>query len=94
MAKLLFFQTHACVTEGSFFVVSTKICEKEISSSCSESDFKTTSLKYWKKWKTNVWCFDLGQRKKTLIFQKMHAHAIRGNFFFFLLPNDAEGKVL
>ena len=39
-----------------------------------------------KNWKTDVWSLDFGQNIKTSFLQKIHAHAVGGEFLFWLVP--------
>ena len=48
---------------------------------------------YKNKWKTNIWCFDLG-KKWFFFFQKIYARTIGDNFFFWSLLNEVQLKVL
>ena len=60
----------------------------------STSKLEIKSLEYKKKWKTNVWSLDFGQKIKFHFFlQKMHAHAIGGELLFWLVTKNAQRKV-
>ena len=65
--------------EEVIFLVATKRCANECSSSWSGSDLKNKSL-YTKKSKTNVWSLDLGEKNKNSL-KKRHAWSTVFKFF-------------